>query len=417
VTAESKKSAFYMGRGATSKTQSYTNRRLNPLMNSAGSTAGAGRPLHKLLLPSQLSRVPFAPLAELPTPVESLSRLTRALGRPSDCAFIKRDDLSSPIYGGNKVRTLEVLFGTALAEGATHIFSTGSFGSNHATATVLHAPRVGLKPGVMLFPQPESKAALDNLEVVLSQHPRTYVLPHWSALPFGMWLLRGMLRRRRERSMIMVPGGATPWGALGYVSAGLELAEQVAAGLLPPPSEIILGVGSTCTSAGLLVGLDLAARLGLAFRGSRREAAIPRIVAVRVTPWPATSSFRIVALAVRTSKLLAVLTGDRSLAGRFWEFSRRLEVDRRFFGRGYGYPTKTGLEAIELFRRHVGIELDTTYSAKSAAALIERVRRGAEGPLLFWSTKSTVPLPIVEPANLEWAPDRMRKWMDRARSA
>src|SRR5918912_1904461 len=120
----------------------------NPPMQTEGWMARPERPLHKLL-PALRARVPFAGLAELPTPVEPLSQLTKALGRPFAEAFIKRDDLSSPVYGGNKVRTLEVLFGAALEEGATHIYATGAFGSNHATATVLHALRVGLKPGVM----------------------------------------------------------------------------------------------------------------------------------------------------------------------------------------------------------------------------------------------------------------------------
>ena len=58
------------------------------------------------------------------------------------------------------------------------------------------------------------------------------------------------------------PGGATALGALGYVSAGLELAQQIARHELPVPRRVIVGVGSTCTSAGLLVGLALAGHLG-----------------------------------------------------------------------------------------------------------------------------------------------------------
>lgn len=57
-------------------------------------------------------------------------------GRAGAPFFIKRDDVSSPIYGGNKVRTLEALFGRARAAGVRRIYSTGAFGSNHALAAV-----------------------------------------------------------------------------------------------------------------------------------------------------------------------------------------------------------------------------------------------------------------------------------------
>ncbi len=65
-------------------------------------------------------RLPFSDLGDWPTPVQSLQPVLDACALPGD-AWVKRDDLSSVVYGGNKVRTLEVLFAQALEEGATHI--------------------------------------------------------------------------------------------------------------------------------------------------------------------------------------------------------------------------------------------------------------------------------------------------------
>ncbi|HVR18928.1 MAG TPA: pyridoxal-phosphate dependent enzyme, partial [Polyangiaceae bacterium] len=113
------------------------------------------------LSPAVLARFPrlgerlrTAAIGAWPTPVEPLDELARELGHPAAELFVKRDDRSSPVYGGNKVRTLDVLFGEALARGLPRIVATGAYGSNHALATVLHAPRVGLVPDVALFPQP-----------------------------------------------------------------------------------------------------------------------------------------------------------------------------------------------------------------------------------------------------------------------
>ncbi len=340
-------------------------------------------------------RLPFCELGDWPTPVQSLQPVLDACALPGE-AWVKRDDLSSPVYGGNKVRTLEVLFAEALEEGATHIYSTGAFGTNHGAAAVLHAPRVGLVPGLVLFPQPRSEAAITNFEVLMQVPAERRLLLHWSQLPLGMAATHVRHRVRSlvgqtERPFVMVPGGATPRGALAYVSAAFELAAQVKAGLLPEPAAIHLAVGSTCTSAGLLVGLAIAQRLGLGLRS------VPKVVSVRVTPWPVTSVYRIVSLAERTSALLAERSGDpRALLTRT-ELRQGLQVDGRELGFGYGKPTRAGEEAIDLFARVPGLKLDTSYSGKAAASLLRAMRQGERGPRLFWSTKSTAPLPPAPP--------------------
>lgn len=343
-------------------------------------------------------RVPWVELGDFPTPVEPLEGVAKAIGCAGAPLYAKRDDVSSPIYGGNKVRTLEVLFGEAKAAGAERIYSTGAFGSNHALAAVLHAPRAGLEPGAILFPQPKSYAALENLRVVLAKRAVLRALPHWSFLPYGMARVR---MREKKRAFIMVPGGATPTGALGYISAALELAEQI------EPHTVLVGVGSTCTSAGLLVGMHAAKVLGM-------WKSVPRLVSARVTPWPVTAGFRIVALAREAALLLASLTGDPRFAFDKRTLASRFEVDGRFLGRGYGYPTEPGLEAIRAFRDGGAFEVDTTYGAKSAASAIARVRRGLDGPLVYWATKSTVPLPDVKEEDWRWAPRRVLRWIEKA---
>ena len=47
-----------------------------------------------------------------------------------------------------------------------------------------------------------------------------------------------------------------------------------------------------------------------------------------------------------------------------------------YVGEGYGIPTKSGIEAIELFARTESILLDPVYSAKGAAGFIDLIRKG-----------------------------------------
>lgn len=358
------------------------------------------------VLAGPIEPLPWVELGEFPTPVTPFPRSATIA---ENLGFVKRDDLSSPVYGGNKVRTLEALFGDALARESRTIFATGAYGSNHAVATALHAPRVGLSARALLFPQPLSWAALENLRVTLALSDAIHVVPHWSCLPFAMW--HHARRRDLGGLTLMPPGGASPRGALGYVSAALELAEQVEAGVLPAPARIVVGIGSTCTTAGLLVGLDLAKKLGIGFRALE-----PELVAVRVTPWPVTSRFRILGLAERTARLLAAWAREPALAVSARRLGARLTLDADYLGRGYGRATEPGRAAMRRWVEAGLPALDTTYSAKSAAAFLACCER-EKSPTLFWSTKSSAPLPYVSAASLGRAPPRTLGWIAKAERA
>lgn len=353
--------------------------------------------------PELRERLPWVPLGRWPTAVEELPALQRRFG--CDRLFVKREDRSSPRFGGNKVRTLESLFGEARAAGAERIWSTGAYGSNHALAMVLHAELAGLRSGVLMFPQPPTDSAAGNLLAMLAAD--CTIEPLWSvvALPFAM----ARIRRRYPRDYVMPPGGATPRGALGHVSGALELAEQIAAGELPQPRRIVLAVGSTCTTAGMLVGLRLAWRMTIGWRGDP-----PILRAVRVTPWPVTGRANIVRLAVATSRLLASLVGE---VARFsWrELSSMLEVDGHYFAGGYGKPLDAGRDASELITDAGGPWLDQVYAQKSGACFIDLARERAPGPTLYWATRSTTDVPHPTAAQLAAAPPVLQRWLRKPR--
>lgn len=363
--------------------------------------------------PTLVARLPWVRLGDFPTPVRPLDAIAADLDLSSGVLWEKRDDLSSEVYGGNKVRTLEVLFGDAIVQGATHVYSTGAYGSNHGAATVLHAPRADLKPGLMLYPQPPSPSAAENLSMMLSQRPSVKDLPHYGALPWGWYQLPREARQRGERPYVMEPGGAVPLGALGYVSAAWELAHQVAAGELPRPRVIVVPAGSNCTTAGLLLGLHDAAAAGLGFV-EHGAPAPPVLWAVRVTPWPVTTRFRITRLAAQTSALLAERVGDASLERSPDELSRGLHIDPRYLGPGYGLATDAGRSAMKRWDAGTDHHLETTYSGKGAAAFVDFARTLPRGPLLFWATKSSASMPPIDRRAIGAAPRGMRRWLARA---
>src|SRR4051812_5845690 len=95
------------------------------------------------VLPKLRGRVAWTALGALPTRVEQAPRALAEAQRSGEL-WLKRDDLSSSIYGGNKLRLLEHLLGEASQNGVQQVYSSGAVGSNFALATALHAPRVGL---------------------------------------------------------------------------------------------------------------------------------------------------------------------------------------------------------------------------------------------------------------------------------
>jgi D-cysteine desulfhydrase len=351
------------------------------------------------VMPELAGRVPWVQLGTWPTPIEELSAVGAALGAN---IWVKREDKSSTIYGGNKVRTLEALYGRAVAAGATSMWATGAYGSNHAVATVLHAPIAGLGAGAILFPQASTRTARDNLSALLSARPDVVSIATIALLPFAMRAVR-----RRGGAYVMAPGGATPEGTFGAMSAALELAEQVARGDCPRPVRIVLPVGSTCTTGGLLAGLRVAAALGLGFTPQT----VPLVTAVRVTPWPVTDPVRIALLARATLRELAKIGGPR-VDLDLSRIRAGLEVDPDQIRAGYGRITARGERARLLFERAGGPPLDVVYSAKAAASLCELAPH-TRGPILFWATKSSCPLPRATADDLARAPAPMRRWLSR----
>ena len=101
---------------------------------------------HHQLLAHKLA---YVSLGELPTPVQKLDQLGRQIGL--DSLFIKRDDLSGKVYGGNKVRKLEFILGKALRTKVNEVLTFGAAGSNHALATAIYAKQLGLNSISMLY--------------------------------------------------------------------------------------------------------------------------------------------------------------------------------------------------------------------------------------------------------------------------
>jgi hypothetical protein len=81
---------------------------------------------------------------------------------------------------------------------------------------------------------------------------------------------------------------------------------------------------------------------------------------------------------------------------------RDFDFVRSQLGAGYGAATEAARAAVAAGAAH-GLRLETTYTGKCLAALIERARSGAaaRGPILLWNTFNAVDVEASAPAPLD----------------
>jgi len=324
--------------------------------------------------PELKNKLPYISLAHVPTPVEKLAALSKRYGVD---VYIKRDDLTSSLYGGNKVRKLEYLLAQARACGATKVMTFGCAGSNHAVATAVQAHRMGMDAICMLKHQPPSSVVQRNLLMHLNYGSEL----HYSANndirklnAFIVWL--DHYKHDGQAPYIIPTGGSNVIGTIGFVQAAFELAEQIKQGVMPKPSHIYLPCGSCATTAGLLLGCKAA---GLEVS----------IIAVAVEP-DENSLFAptIDRLFKETNQYL------RSFDNSFPECTYTdadLRIERNFTGPEYGIFTDEGVKAAATMAKIEGIQLEGTYTAKACAAMLADIKqhkrkRGSKEVILFWNT-------------------------------
>ena len=97
---------------------------------------------------SFLAKFPRVELANIPTPLEKMQRLSQHIAGPM--YFSKRDDLTGFAGGGNKARQLEYSFGDAIRCGANMILITGAVQSNYVRSAAAAAAKLGLSCHVQL---------------------------------------------------------------------------------------------------------------------------------------------------------------------------------------------------------------------------------------------------------------------------
>lgn len=323
--------------------------------------------------PRLAARLPKIGLADLPAPVES-----HAL-RLDNQAFevsVKRDDLTGRLYGGNKVRKLEYLLYKARERGAKRIATFGTVGSNHALATALYAKALGYDCTCFLSHQAPTPTIARTLRLHLANG--TEIVHYGGGRASRVATLRDHLWRRR--AFLIPPGGSNWPGAVGFVAAGLELATQVRAGEIRKPERVYVANGTMATAVGLTLGFALA-DLDI------------EVQAVQVTEDFVSSPRAMQRLLDKTALVLSRL--DPSLPPDLADRARYV-FRTGYLGEGYARSNEKTDAAVALAAEQPGLQLETTYTGKAFAALLDDLGDSG-GDVLFWNTYNSRPLPDPGP--------------------
>ncbi len=325
-----------------------------------------------------LAALPRVALGSYPSPIERVE--LAGIG----ALWLKRDDQNAPVAAGNKVRALEFLLGR-VRPGDT-VLTAGGDGSTHVYATAVHAARLGARTVAIRWRHDMHPEARD-VAAAAAAHCAAIQSDRWPALAIlriGLWRagMRAGLGAPDQgvsgRRLYVPIGGSSPLGVLGHVSAGLELAEQIAAGQAPEPTHVVVPLGSGGTAAGLAIGFGIA--------GMRTV-----VVAARVAPRTVANITRIRALIRRT---LGFLRAYAEVPSRRFDVAP-VVVDHTAFGGAYGRPLAAGARAATLFRALYDSNdshatppvLDATYSAKAAAVAVAMAERGPGATcIMLWTT-------------------------------
>jgi len=303
-------------------------------------------------------RAGFRPccLGTWPTPLEPHPALASRGGVTE--LWVKREDRSSAVYGGNKVRGLEFLL-RDLGPGDC-VVTIGGWGSTHCLATIRHARALGASAVVAQFPQGSSASGRATGEATAAEASACYRARSWAGFP-AAWLRAHVHARRLGRVRYIPGGGATAEAVLGHALAMLELGRQLPA----PPDAIVTPLGSGGTAAGLLLGCGL-----LEWP--------TRVVGVRVAPRVVANRWRVEGLARGARRLLRT----RGLAHPHIPTRSLLLVSG--IGKGYGHPSPAG-EVARQWGAESGLEVDSTYGGKTLAALPALGRAGFRR-VVYWHT-------------------------------
>lgn len=336
-----------------------------------------------MLTPAQIhaaaNRLPRAHLAHLPTPLEEVPRFAERIGGDVR-VFVKRDDCTGLLLGGNKARHNEFLLGDAVAQNCDVVVWGAGVQSNNCRQTAAGCAKLGLECRLTLSTpgygtEVQGNLLLDHLVGASVEFSDAAIGPELDAV---LAAKADALRTAGRRPYFWHRPRVVPLSAISYVVCMAEIAEQLEERGLTPGGVYVSSSGAT--GAGVALGKKL---LGWSCPA--------RLICPMHWPW----------------SIPEALAADANSAAEMLGVPHRLmaadiDADESFVAPGYGLPSAAGREALSLLATTEAILTDPVYSAKALAGLIADVRAGkySPGTVLVFIHTGGVPAIFADPGKV-----------------
>jgi 1-aminocyclopropane-1-carboxylate deaminase/D-cysteine desulfhydrase-like pyridoxal-dependent ACC family enzyme len=298
------------------------------------------------------ARVPRVSLAHLPTPLEEASRFA---GRIGDVRiFVKRDDCTGLLFGGNKVRHAEFLLADAIQQNCDVLVWGAGIQSNNCRVTSAACARLGLECRLYLSrttgpADVQGNLLLDHLVGAHVELVDAAMGPELNALLADK---AAELRAAGRRPYVWHPPRVVPLATVSYVLAAAELVEDLQQIQIEPAAVYVSSSGST--GAGLALGLRA---LGIDWP--------VRSIGYIHWPWDVPNTM---------SEWANQAAEHLKLPQRLAPSDINYAVEQ--IGTDYGRLTPAGRDALRLMATTEALLLDPVYTARATAQLIADVRSG-----------------------------------------
>jgi D-cysteine desulfhydrase len=292
-------------------------------------------------------------LANLPTKIEPLERLSKQLGGPN--IYIKRDDQTGTEVSGNKIRKLEFSIKEALDSGCDYLITCGGIQSNHCRATAAAAAKLGIK-SYLILRKNEDKELDGNLFLnkLLGADIQFITADDYKHNRMEiMEKAKGQLEKQGFKPYIIPEGASNGIGAFGYYAAMEEIISQEKAMGIHFDA-VTLAVGSGGTYAGMFLANKLLSHAS-------------DIIGINVCDDAEYFKERINEILLETT----TYTGIKP------DFTKDdINIIDGYVGRGYALSRPEELEFIYKLAKLEGVILDPVYTGKAMYGLVKEIEMG-----------------------------------------
>lgn len=164
-------------------------------------------------------------LGTFPTPLHRLKNMEKELDYKH--IYIKRDDLTGLGAGGNKIRSLEFILGDAINKNCNLIIVSGPPQSNLCSLAASSCAKLGLKCVIVNNGEnPDKLQGNMLLNYILDTEIYTIGIATKEERDIYVKNLCTKYKDEGKRPYVIENGATTGMGALGYVSATIEMQKQ-----------------------------------------------------------------------------------------------------------------------------------------------------------------------------------------------